>query len=175
MKKHLLGSLLALLSCAACNQPAAKQSAAPAAPAPEAQAAAAPAKDTGSFGAPLSSAPATAVSAVLANPAKYDGQDVKLTGTVGGVCQKKGCWMTVGTGEPGKETVRVTFKDYGFFVPRNSLGKQAVVEGRFQVTTLSQKEAQHYAEDAAKEGAPVQKVTEPQKALAMVATGVEIK
>lgn len=115
-----------------------------------------------------------AATAVLADSSKYDDKDLKLTGTVSGACQKKGCWMTLGSGEPGAQTIRVTFKDYGFFVPKDCLGKKAVVEGHFKVTTMSVAEAQHYAEDAAKEGAPVKKVTEPQKTYAMVATGVEL-
>ncbi len=141
----------------------------------EAQPAAAPAAaGTGKFGAPLSAAPTVAVSAVLADAKKYDDKDVKVTGTVSAACQKKGCWMTIGTGEAGAQTVRVSFKDYGFFVPKDCLGKKAVVEGHFKVSTMSVAEAQHYAEDAAKEGAPVKKVTEPQKTYALVATGVEL-
>lgn len=153
--------------------------AAPAAPtapaAAAAQKAAPPETAPGHFGAPLSDKAAVAASAVLADPAKYDGQELKLTGQVGGVCQKKGCWMTIGGGEPGAPTVRVSFKDYGFFVPVDSMGKQATVEGRFQVKTISQGEAQHYADDARKAGAPKQVVDAPQRTLALVATGVELK
>ena len=193
----LCGALL--LSVACNNKPAApvsaEPSAAPAAPAAQpavaavappsaaaaapiaAQPAAAPAATapagTGKFGAPLSAAPVVAVAAVMADAAKYDDKEIKVSGTVSGACQKKGCWMTIGTGEAGAQTVRVSFKDYGFFVPKDCLGKKAVVEGHFKVTTMSVAEAQHYAEDAAKEGAPVKKVTEPQKTYAMVATGVE--
>jgi len=111
---------------------------------------------------------------VLADPKKFDDQDIKLTGTVGGVCQQKGCWMTIGTGEPGAASVRVRFKDYGFFVPKDCLGKTAVVEGHFKLTTLSVAEAQHYADDAAKAGATPKKVAAPQATLALMATGVEL-
>lgn len=189
-----LGSLSLCLALA-CNKPA--DSAAPtAAPSPAptqpavaavaptsaatsapvaAQPAAAASPGTGKFGAPLSAAgEVLAATAVLADAGKYDDKDLKLTGTVSGACQKKGCWMTLGGGEPGAQTIRVTFKDYGFFVPKDCLGKKAVVEGHFKVTTMSVAEAQHYAEDAAKEGAPVKKVTEAQKTYAMVATGVEL-
>ncbi len=187
---------VALLSLACNNKPAATPTsepvAAPAAAQPavaavapthaataapvEAQPAANPAAPagTGKFGAALSAAPVVAVSAVMADAGKYDDKDVKVSGTVSAACQKKGCWMTIGSGEAGSQTVRVSFKDYGFFVPKDCLGKKAVVEGHFKVTTMSVAEAQHYAEDAAKEGAPVKKVTEPQKTYALVATGVEL-
>ncbi len=164
---------------AATAQPAvaavAPTSAAATAPLAAQPAAATASPGTGKFGAPVSAAgPVLAATAVLADSSKYDDKDLKLTGTVSGACQKKGCWMTLGGGEPGAQTIRVTFKDYGFFVPKDCLGKKAVVEGHFKVTTMSVAEAQHYAEDAAKEGAPVKKVTEPQKTYAMVATGVEL-
>lgn len=126
------------------------------------------------FGAPLSSATAILAQTLIADPMKYDDKDVKITGQVSAACQKKGCWMTIGSGEPGKPTVRISFKDYGFFVPTDCMGKTAVVEGHFKVTSLSAAEAQHYANDAAKPGSPVQKVTAPQRTLSLVATGVEL-
>mgnify|MGYP002136505041 CR=1 FL=1 len=111
---------------------------------------------------------------LLADPAKYDDKDIKLTGKVSAACQRKGCWMTVGTGEPGQPSVRISFKDYGFFVPTDSMGKTATVEGHFKLTTMSVAEAQHHADDAAKAGTVAQKVTAPQRTLSLVATGVEL-
>jgi hypothetical protein len=145
---------------------------APAAPAaPEkAPAAAAPAR----FGAPVSAGPALTAQNLLADPKKFDDQDIKLTGQVSGVCQNKGCWMTIGTGEPGAATVRVRFKDYGFFVPKDCMGKTAVVQGHFKMTTLSVAEAQHYADDAARAGAAPARVSAPQASLSLMATGVEL-
>ena len=133
--------------------------------------AAAPAK----FGAPLSAQPAISAQTLLADPKKFDDKDIKLTGQVGGVCQSKGCWMTIGTGEPGAASVRVRFKDYAFFVPKDCLGKTAVVEGHFKLTTLSVAEAQHYESDAAKAGATPKKIVAPQATFALMATGVELK
>ncbi len=147
----------------------------PIAPAAAPATATAPAAAAGHFGGPLSSAPSVPASAVLSEPAKYDGKTVKVSGLVGGVCQHKGCWMTLGTGQPGEPTVRVSFKDYGFFVPTDCMGKQAVVEGQFAVKTMSVGEAQHYAEDAARPGQKPQTVTAPQETLALVASGVELR
>ena len=58
--------------------------------------------------------------------------------------------------------------------PKDCLGKTATVEGHFSVKTISVAEAQHFAEDAAKEGTAARKVTAPEHTLALVATGVEI-
>ncbi len=174
----------------ACNKPAApaapaepsKPQAAAAAPAPtaaaEVPAAPAEAKVTapgpGKYGAALSGAEAIAAKAVIADPLKWNDKDIKLTGRVSGVCQKKGCWMTLTSGEPEAPSVRISFKDYGFFVPKDCMGKTATVEGHFVVKTIPVAEAQHYADDAAKEGSPARKVTAPEHTLALVATGVEI-
>ncbi len=117
---------------------------------------------------------AISAQAVLADPARYDGKDIKVSGRVNAACQNRGCWMTLGNGEPGQPTMRVSFKDYGFFVPKDCVGKTALVEGRFKVTTMSVAEAQHYADDAAKVGESPQKVTAPQRSLSLVATGVEL-
>lgn len=181
----LLGTL-GLCGTAACNRPA---PAAPTAPAPAPAAAPAPAPTAAAptaaaptgvptpnhFGAALSAAPAIDCQTVLSDAKKYDDKDIKLSGRVSGVCQSKGCWMKLTTNEPGAPSVRVSFKDYGFFVPRDSMGKTAVVEGRFKVKTLSVAEAQHFADDATKAGqAPAKKVTEPQQEYSIVATGVEM-
>lgn len=178
----LLSFSLGFLGCDQHAEPAAKApppvappsaiSAAPLAAAPPAvpTVKAAPSQ----FGAPLSNAPVLKAEAVIAEPVKYDDKDIKLTGKVNAACQKAGCWMTVGSGEPGSQTVRVSFKDYGFFVPKDCMGKTAIVEGRFKVTELSVAQAQHYANDAAKPGATPQKINAPQKTLSLVATGVEL-
>jgi hypothetical protein len=46
--------------------------------------------------------------------------------------------------------VRVTFKDYGFFVPLDSKGAKVRAEGIAEVKTLSKKEADHLEEEGAK-------------------------
>ncbi|MCY7356251.1 MAG: DUF4920 domain-containing protein [Rudanella sp.] len=97
----------------------------------------------------------------------------KVQGTVASVCKVKGCWMEVKTDE-GK-TMRVTFKDYGFFVPKDIAGKQVVFEGVAQQTTTSVADLKHYAEDAGKSKAEIAKITEPEKALTFVADGVIVK
>lgn len=180
----------AVLSVGACNKPTTPSSAsiepakpalpalhpAAAPPAEAAPAVAAPAvaAASGKFGAPLSAAAPLTAQALLADPLKYNDKDIKVTGKVSGVCQKKGCWMTLTSGDPGAQSVRVSFKDYGFFVPKDCLGKSATVEGHFAAKTISAAEAQHFAEDAAKEGTAARKVTAPEHTLALVATGVEI-
>ncbi|UTA68909.1 DUF4920 domain-containing protein [Emticicia sp. 21SJ11W-3] len=94
----------------------------------------------------------------------------KVTGVVESVCQVKGCWMKVKMDDG--QTMRVTFKDYGFFVPKDIAGKTVVFEGNAKTKTTSVDELRHYAEDAGKSKEEVAKITEPKTELTFVANGV---
>ena len=104
---------------------------------------------------------------------KKKSMNAKVEGTVESVCKMSGCWMKVKTADG--QTMRVTFKDYGFFVPKNIVGKQVVFEGTAQVKTTSVGELRHYAEDAGKSKEEIAKITEPERALTFVADGVVVK
>ena len=97
----------------------------------------------------------------------------KVEGTVESVCKVKGCWMKVKTTDG--QTMRVSFKDYGFFVPKNIEGKTVVLEGTAKQSVTPVAELRHYAEDAGKSKAEIANITEPEKALTFVADGVIVK
>lgn len=99
--------------------------------------------------------------------------EAKVSGTVESVCQMKGCWMKVKM-EDGT-SMRVTFKDYGFFVPKDIAGKTVVFEGTAKLKTTPVAELRHYAEDAGKSKAEIEKITDPEKAVTFVADGVVVK
>lgn len=105
---------------------------------------------------------------VAKSPDAYAGKPVQVTGKVAAVCQKKGCWMTL-AGQTPAASARITFKDYGFFVPTDCDGQQATVEGLLEVKTLSPEERKHYAEDGKVDVSQV-----PEKELRLVATGVAL-
>lgn len=94
---------------------------------------------------------------------------IALTATVSDVCQVKGCWMILVDGDA---KVRVTFKDYAFFMPKDLAGKTVVVEGVLTEEILSEKDARHYAEDAGKSKAEIAKIKGDQRELGFEATGV---
>lgn len=96
--------------------------------------------------------------------------DVKVTGKVLDVCPKKGCWMTLEL--PDKSTVLVKFKDYGFFVPLELIGKTVVLEGQAKKIETSVAELKHYAEDAKKSKEEIEAITEPKKEIRLTANGV---
>jgi hypothetical protein len=109
--------------------------------------------------------------------AMMNGQDsvhTKVVGTVNESCKKKGCWMMMDLGD-GKE-MRVTFKDYGFFVPTDLNGETAVIDGYASVDTTSVDDLRHYAVDGGMtEEEAAAKYTQPEVSLTYVATGVIIK
>lgn len=102
-----------------------------------------------------------------------DSAYTKVRGTIVEVCQAKGCWMKLDLGN--NETMRVTFKDYGFFVPKDSKGKEVVIEGIAMRKVTPVDELRHYAEDAGKSAEEVAAITEPAQELAFEAVGVLLK
>jgi len=105
--------------------------------------------------------------------ADKDSVVLTLKGTIEKTCAKKGCWMTV-QDEHGVAT-RVTFKDYGFFVPTEGAdGKEVVFSGvaRRKVTDVAT--LRHFAEDAGKSAEEINAITEPKEEIEFVANGVVI-
>lgn len=99
--------------------------------------------------------------------------EVKITGKINEVCKVKGCWMTADLGN-GK-SMRVTFKDYGFFVPKDAGGKTFWAEGEAKTKTTSVEMLKHYAEDAGKSKEEIEAIKEPKKELVFVAKGVIVE
>jgi hypothetical protein len=98
---------------------------------------------------------------------KFDG---KVYGKVVEVCQEKGCWMKIE--KAGGETMMVKFKDYGFFMPKDIVGKEVVVDGSASLKETSVKQLQHYAKDAGKSKEEIEKINKPKKDIQFVASGV---
>ncbi len=99
---------------------------------------------------------------------------MKVTGKVMEVCQKKGCWMTIVSDQPGQPEMRVTFKDYAFFMPKDLSGKQVVVDGYAYVETTPVDVLRHYAEDAGKPKEEIAAITTPKREISFEAFGVVI-
>src|SRR5262245_8920998 len=89
-------------------------------------------------GAPIASKAAPIkVATLVEKPAQFEGKTLLVEGTVRAACTRKGCWMELApTAEKGAQGCRVTFKDYGFFVPTNSAGATARVEGVVKTRTI---------------------------------------
>lgn len=98
-------------------------------------------------------------------------ETIRLHGEVVDVCRKKGCWMML---RDGADEVRVTFKDYGFFVPVDLSGSEVTVEGVLQSKVLTEAEARHYAEDAGSTPQEIAAIVGDQTEYSFVATSVQV-
>ncbi len=109
---------------------------------------------------------------LMASPADFEGKTVTVEATVRKACEKKGCWMELTGADPRGPGIRVTFKDYGFFVPLDSAGATAKVEGVVKVAELAEARAKHYEA----EGATVPKGKDGKyREVQLVASGVELR
>jgi len=128
---------------------------------------------TGNFGATITEDGAMAISVLDSLVVPGEEYAAKVEGEIVEVCQSKGCWMKVRKSD-GSE-VRITFKDYGYFVPKDGAGKWAVLEGVAFYDTLSVETLRHYAEDAGKSADEIAAITKPEYKIAFEAAGVIIK
>jgi len=99
-------------------------------------------------------------------------KDLKIKGVVKEVCQNKGCWLTM-TLDNGDE-MRVTFKNYKIFVPKDLGGKEVVLDGFAYTDTTSIEKLRHYAKDAGKTEAEIAAITSPKEQIAFEAKGVVV-
>ncbi len=139
---------------------------------------------TGSFGATITPDGAITPAELMAQMEEQETMNTKLQATINECCKKKGCWMDVDMGNG--MAMKVTFKDYGFFVPKNADGNLAIMEGVAYWDTISVDMLRHYEEDGlatdldslAREAAIKEiheRITEPELQLAFEATGVMIE
>jgi hypothetical protein len=69
----------------------------------------------------------------------------------------------------------VRFKDYGFFMPLNAAGSEAIVNGKAFISVETVDELKHYAKDAGKSQAAIDSITEPKVSYSFLSNGVLIK
>jgi len=102
-----------------------------------------------------------------------DTAEIVFSTKIDAVCQKKGCWMDVELADD--YVARVTFLDYGFFVPLNSQGSEAIIKGKAFWKSDTAAEKRHYAEDAGEEFDESELEMADDYAPHIVATGVLLK
>ncbi|MCE2846796.1 MAG: DUF4920 domain-containing protein [Sphingobacteriales bacterium] len=130
---------------------------------------------TGSFGMQINEDGAITMDSLVSmyNAGMLPMEGLKVEGAISECCQKKGCWMSIRR-EDGK-TMRVSFKDYGFFVPKNAGGYTAIMQGKAYVDTTSVEDLRHFAQDAEVSEDSLAKITEPLLELTFEAEGVIIR
>lgn len=161
MKKLFIISITGLALCAGCGN--------------NKQEATTVATDTTTqfFGAQITTDGAIAVEQLVAQMQGKDSLKVKITGKIEAVCQKKGCWMNINIGN--NQSMKVSFKDYAFFVPKDASGKTVFAEGVAYNDTTSVDDLKHYAQDAGKTKEEIENITQPEINIGFEANGVIIK
>jgi len=123
-------------------------------------------------GAPIrADRPAVSIGTVLATPEQYTKATVVVEGVIVKSCTEKGCWMRVASAK-GEPAVRITFKDYGFFIPTNAEGMKVRADGQLETKVHTRKQAEHLAAEGA---GIVQRDDGTALEVTFVATGVELR
>jgi hypothetical protein len=169
--------LLAFALSAGCRSsatPAVEQTEQKAAPAASVAApATAPPGEHKRFGEPIASGAAIALGEVLAKPDDFASHTVTVEAKVRRNCTRRGCWMELAqTLDPALPGCRVTFKDYGFFVPLDSAGSTAKVQGTVEVTRVTPEEVAHLESEGARFASKQPDGTA--REVRLVASGVEL-
>lgn len=99
-------------------------------------------------GAPVAGGPAIPVTQLVSSARSYTERSVIVEGMITRECTEKGCWMQVAPASGG-DGLRVTFKDYGFFIPQAMVGRRARMQGVTKVTTHSKAAADHLISEGA--------------------------
>ncbi|QJX48497.1 DUF4920 domain-containing protein [Hymenobacter taeanensis] len=162
--RNLLAAAVVLLHLGACQsapETAAIQGSSPAAT---------PTLTGKTYGEAISASGAQPIATLQQVLGSRDSAQVKLVGTADAVCQAKGCWLTMKT--PDGQPMRVRFKDYAFFVPKDIAGKTVIINGWAHRETVPVSDLQHYAQDAGKSTQEVAAITEPEQQYTFEADGV---
>ncbi len=120
------------------------------------------------FGAPMDfSVAKVALKDIAVDGDRYIDKAVRVETRVSKVCKKKGCFFIA---QQGNSVVRVSFKDYGFFVPTDITGKQVMLVGQVVANELTPEKAKHLAEDLGESEESV----EPGREYTIVASSVRV-
>ncbi len=125
-------------------------------------------------GAPISkTSKKVALDRVLKAPSKYEGRTILVEGVIVRSCKKEGCWAELASA-PDKPSIRIKMKDHAFFIPLQSEGLLAKVEGKVMIKTLSKETVKHMIEE---DGAKFEKINPDGTVteISFEATGIELR
>lgn len=114
------------------------------------------------FGAPVTVQKPTNLQKLSKSPAKFQGQTLRIEGTVKEVCQGAGCWVEVVDAKGASFIARSL--DESVLLPKDCKGQKVVVQGL--LTTMPQKKKEH------EEGAEAHACPAP--AFVLSTTGIEL-
>jgi hypothetical protein len=104
---------------------------------------------------------------LMKDPSKYLGQQLVVKTSIAKVCQKKGCFFIA---QQNQSMLRVSFKDYSFFIPTDSSGKTVTLAGELVEKQVTPAQAAHFSADLNTESVALK----AGKAYEIVASGIQI-
>lgn len=128
------------------------------------------------FGETVDKRQVTSISTVMSSPADFVNQTVTVSGTIVGVCAKRGCWVDVAS-DARFQKLRLKVQDGEMVFPMHTKGRQAIASGPLRAITLDIEEArQHLAALAKRTGQTFDpaSVTEPMAIYQLEPVGVTI-
>ena len=130
------------------------------------------------YGEPLTGTDTVAIGALLASPDEYLGRVVRVEGLVTGVCEKRGCWISLASDDEEFREIRVKVDDGVIVFPMEAKGRRAVAEGVFVKVEMTMEQTLAYGENHAREHGETfdpSTVTEPLVFYQIKGTGAVIR
>lgn len=90
------------------------------------------------------SLPKLSMASLVTDPSSHLTKPFQVEARIAKVCQKKGCFFIA---QQDQHILRVSFRDYGFFIPTNSSGKTVTLAGKLVQKFISPKQAAHFKTD----------------------------
>jgi hypothetical protein len=78
------------------------------------------------------------------DPSLHLSKPFQVEARIAKVCQKKGCFFIA---QQAQHTLRVSFQNYGFFIPTDSSGKTVTLSGELVKRELSPEQVAHFKAD----------------------------
>lgn len=116
------------------------------------------------------------ISKILAQPEDYLQKPVTISGTIIGVCEKRGCWMELAS-DARYEKLRIKVRDGDMVFPVSAKGSQAIAKGMLNPVHLDLEQSKRYLTMLAErkhEALDPDSVTEAVTLYQLVPTGVRI-
>ena len=135
------------------------------------------ARNAKTYGKALSAGKTVPIEQLLEHPDEFIGKTVKVEGLVNGVCEKRGCWISLASRTAEAKEIRVKVEDGVIVFPVEAKGKTAVAEGVFTRVEMNLDQTRayrkHQAEERGEEFDPAS-VTEPMVFYQLKGLGAEI-
>ena len=120
------------------------------------------------FGAILDNTlPKLSMANLVTDAASHLAKPFQVEARIAKVCQKKGCFFIA---QQEEHVLRVSFRDYGFFIPTDSSGKTVTLSGELIQKTLTAEQSTHFNADLKSD----KKVLKPGLVYEIVADSIKI-